>query len=226
MTASEILNELEAMGSAQTRKIYKRHGVAGDQYGVSYANLKKLKKKIKVNHEAALVLWASGIHDARVLATMIADPAQADEAILDSWAEDLNNYVLGDGLSAYVGKTGYARKKMEAWIEDDDEWKGQVGWQLLAGIANKDTAMSDADFEPYLATIASDIHERKNRVRYAMNTALIAIGSRNDRLAQQAIAVANTIGTVDVDHGQTSCKTPDAASYIEKTRAYRKEKGK
>jgi len=28
--------------------------------------------------------------------------------------------------------------------------------------------------------------------------------------------VAKAIGTVEVDHGDTSCKTPDATAYIEK----------
>ena len=82
MTAHDILTELEALGTAQTRKIYNRHGVGDDQYGVSYANLKALKKQIKTDHEAAKQLWASGNHDARILAAMIADPKKADDSSL------------------------------------------------------------------------------------------------------------------------------------------------
>ncbi len=36
--------------------------------GVSYANLEKLKKRIKMDHELAAHLWDTGNHDARILA--------------------------------------------------------------------------------------------------------------------------------------------------------------
>lgn len=219
MTANAILSELEALGSEQTRTIYKRHGVGDNQYGVSYANLKSLKKKIKVDHDAAQQLWATGNHDARVLAALIADPKQADEALLDAWAEDLSNYVVTDAFAGFAGKTAFARQKLEQWTGSHDEWKGQAGWNLLSSLALKQDDTPDAFFEPFLATIAQDIHTRKNRVRYAMNNTLIAIGTRSDALEKKAIAVAEQIGPVDVDHGETSCKTPDAASYIPKSRA-------
>ena len=223
MTANDILTGLKALGSAQTRKIYKRHGVDENQYGVSYAKLKQLKKTVKVHHEAALDLWDTGNHDAQVFAAMIADPKQASAALLDSWADDLTNYMVTDAFTKFVGKTAFSREKMEQWIDSDDEWKGQTAWQLLALIASDDT-IPDAFFEPYLGVIARDIHTRKNRVRYAMNTALIGIGVRSDAMEQQAIAVSEQIGTVDVDHGETSCKTPDAAAYIRRTRERRKAK--
>ena len=224
MTANDILTELEALGSAQTRKIYKRHGVGGNQYGVSYANLKVLKKKVKTNHEAALHLWASGNHDARIFATMIADPEQADEVLLDDWAADLSNYVVTDAYTSLAGKTAYVRQKAEAWNGSDDEWKGQAAWGLLASLAMKDNSLPDGYFEAYLEIIARAIHTRKNRVRHAMNMALIAIGARNDALEQKALAVAAQIGQVEVDHGETSCKTPDAAAYIRKTRERQRAK--
>lgn len=64
MTARELLKELETLGNEQTRKTYKRHGVGDNAFGVSYAQLGKLQKKIKTDHELALSLWASGVHDA------------------------------------------------------------------------------------------------------------------------------------------------------------------
>jgi hypothetical protein len=81
-----------------------------------------------------------------------------------------------------------------------------------------DPTLPDAFFEPHLARIERDIHAEKNRVREAMNNALIAIGMRDDALEARALAVAQTIGKVHVDHGETGCKTPDALSYIRKGR--------
>lgn len=84
MTLPQALQQLEAAGSAQTRKTYSRHGIGPKMFGVSYAVLGQLTRQIKRDHALALGLWASGNHDARVLATMIADPLQADAALLDT----------------------------------------------------------------------------------------------------------------------------------------------
>ncbi len=224
MSAIPILEQLKALGTEQARKTYRRHGVSGEQYGVSYADLKNLKKKIKVNHDLAEQLWVSGVHDARVLASTIADPQRADNALLEAWANDLENYVLTDAFTAYVAQTALAREKIEQWTQSDHEWIGATGWSLLGHFAINDKSLPDDYFEPYLLTIERDLHHRKNRVRHAMNNALIAIGGRNPQLEEKALAVAQTIGKVIVDHGQTNCKTPDAAAYIAKTKAPQKSK--
>ncbi len=221
-TPAAVLTELERMGTAQNRKIYRRHGVKGDLFGVSYANLKTLRKRIRSDHALAQALWASGNHDARVLATMIADPRQADAALIDAWAADLDNYVITDAFSGFVGRTALARDRMHTWIDTDHEWIASCGWNLLAGLALRDTTADDAFFLPFLDRIERDVHTARNRVRYAMNNALIAIGIRNDALEQTATEAARRIGTVTVDHGETGCKTPDAVAYIRRVRAHKK----
>jgi 3-methyladenine DNA glycosylase AlkD len=217
--ATQVLAELEALGKEQTRKIYKRHGVGDNQYGVSFADLKKLHKKIKLNHDIAVGLWASGNHDARVLATMIADPRKADNALLETWAHDLDNYSIADAFSNYVAETRFARDKMADWVQADHEWIETAGWNLLSHLALRDDSLTDAFFEPYLDIIERDLHSGKNRVRYAMNNALISIGMRDDELEAKAFEVARKIGKVIVDHGETNCKTPDAIPYIEKSKS-------
>jgi len=223
MSVEEVLQTLESLGSEQTRKTYRRHGVKGAVYGVSYAELKKLTKKIKTDQSLAQALWASENHDARILALMIADPTQATGALLDSWVADLSDYVVTDALSAYVGKTALAREKAEAWTQSPEEWIGSVGWNVLAGLAMNDQTLPDAYFEPYVSRIERDIHAGKNRLRHAMNSALIAIGTRDSALEQKAIAAAMRIGKVVVNHGETNCKTPDAVSYIKKVKERKAE---
>lgn len=216
MTDRQMLQKLEALGNEQTRKTYRRHGVSGKQYGVSFANLGKLQKKIKTDHDLAGKLWKSGVHDAQILATMIADPAKMTTQEMDTWAKSLSNYVITDALAGLIAKTPLARKKAEQLSKSKEEWLGSAGWQILCNMALRDAELPDSYFLPYLDTIQSDIHRRKNRVRYAMNGALIAIGARNISLQKKALAVAAKIGKVEVDHGDTGCKTPDAADYIRK----------
>lgn len=222
MKYNEVMRELKSMGTAQNRKIYGRHGVGGEMFGVSYANLGKLKKKIKVDHELAVALWASGNHDSRVLATMVADPEELTSKDLDTWVKDLDNYVLTDAFSGLAGKSPAGRKKAGRWLKSRSEWIKSAGWNLVGGMALHAEEVDDAVLEGYLKTIESGIHSAPNRVRHSMNMALISIGMRSAAFEKKAVAAAGRIGKVEVDHGETSCKTPDAAAYIKKARARRR----
>ena len=219
MTAQEILQQLEALGTEQARKVYRQHGISTPMFGVSYADLGKLQKKLKINHDLAVELWNSGNHDARILATMIADPKQLTLEQIEACAADLSDYALTDALAGLVAKTSGARQVLDQWKDSDQEWPGQLAWGILGRLAASDSTLTDEFFTPYLHTIEQEIHTRPNRVRHAMNGALIGIGMRNAQLEAEALRIAAAIGKVKVDHGQTSCKTPDAASYIKKAKA-------
>jgi 3-methyladenine DNA glycosylase AlkD len=222
MDLFETMQELQARGTEQNRKIYRRHGVGENFYGVSFANLEALRKRIKKDHSLALQLWATGNHDARTLATKIADPAQMDLETINAWGSDLDNYIVTDFFVDLLNKTPYARQLAEAWVDSDAEFIGRAGWHLIAQLAMHDPALLDSYFDPYLVQIASHIHGRKNRTREAMNNAMIAIGIRNDHLEARAISVAEGVGKVYIDHGKTGCKTPDAIPYIRKARLRQK----
>ena len=217
MQLEEVLGQLERAGTAQNRKVYARHGVGPNMYGVSYSALRALAKRIRTDQGLAQELWGTGNHDARVLATLIADPGAAPPAQIDRWAGDLDNYVIADAFSEFVSRTPHVRAKAEKWMPDRSEWTGRAGWRLATYLAMQDAGLDDGYFEELLATIESDIRRSPNWVRDAMNGALIAIGCRNAKLTRRAIAVAKRIGPVEVDHGETGCKTPDAVDYIQRT---------
>ncbi len=224
MTFDETMADLEALGTAQNRKVYPRHGIREPMFGVSYADLGKLKKTIRTDHALALDLWDSGNHDARILATMVADPKLATTALLEDWAGVLDNYILADALSGFAGKTAFADGLMQSWIAADAEFVETAGWNLLGGSAMSANDLSDDAFEPFIERVEQDIHGARNRVRYAMYTALIAIGTRSDDLEELAFEAATRIGRVEIDHGETGCKTPDGPPYLRKARAHRRKK--
>lgn len=224
MTLTQVLQQLEAAGSAQTRKTYARHGITSKMFGVSYAVLGKLTRQIKCDHALALGLWASGWHDARVLATFIADPQQIGAATLDAWVVEGSNRALAGGLGKFAATTPHAEALAAKWCADPREFVATTGWDTVAQLA-MNSALPDAKFAALLKTIERDIHGSLNLVRYSMNSALIAIGCRNPKLEKLAVAVAKRIGKVEVDHGDTSCKTPDAVAYIAKTKARRAGRG-
>ena len=220
MTLNQALHHLEAAGSAQTRKTYARHGAGPKMFGVSYAVLGKLTKQIKRDHALALELWASGWLDARVLATMIADPAQATAMQLDAWVADCDNRGMAGALATFAANSAVAEAMAAKWCSDAREFVAVAGWDVVAVLAMNST-LPDAKFAALLKTIERDIHGAQNHVRYAMNGALIAIGGRNAKLEALAVGAAKRIGKVEVDHGNTGCKTPDAVAYIAKTKARR-----
>ena len=225
MTLPQTLQQLEAAGTAQTRKTYARHGVGPNMFGVSYATLGKLTRSIKRDHALALGLWASGNHDARVLATMIADPAQATAELLKEWVATCDNSGLSGALAKFTAGTASASVRAEEWCADPREFIAVTGWDVVAELALA-SSVPDAEFAACLKTIEREVSTAPNYVRYAMNGALIAIGVRNSKLEKLAVAAAKRIGKVEVDHGDTSCNTPDAVAYIAKTKAHRAKKGK
>jgi len=221
MTCAAVLKELKALGTAQNCKIYGRHGVAPPLFGVSYKNQGILATRHKGNHALACELWDSGNHDARVLAAMVADPRQVTGRLAEQWVKDLGNYVLCDAFAKLVASSPVARAKADKWIASKKEWTGRAGWTVIAHLAGSDHDLDDAYLLALLPQIEKRIHTAPNRTRDAMNMALISIGVRNAKLRKAALAAAKRIGKVEVDHGQTSCKTPDAAAYIAKTVAHR-----
>jgi 3-methyladenine DNA glycosylase AlkD len=223
MTAAEVLDQLRERGKESFRKTYRRHGAGEQVFGVSTADLKSLQKALKKDAALARELWASGWYEARILTTMIADPAQLDEPTLDLWSRDLESYPVIDAFGGLVARTPFGRAKAEQWMAADDESIESAGWRVLANLALHDTSLPDSYFSSRLEAIRRSIAGAKNRVRHEMNSALIAIGVRNDALEAKAIETARAIGKVIVNHGDTACETPDAASYIAKTLARRKK---
>ena len=226
MTLAETMRALEKAGSAQTRKTYARHGATGPMFGVSFATLKTLMKRIGVDHDLALALWKTGNLDARNLAVKIVDPARLSSADLDQWAREAcltrtcGSYV---GMVAAEGPLG--ARKAQQWLSSKDAGERNAAWSMVGQLAQRDEITPDSYFEKRLAEIERSIHTAPNEERGAMNLAVIAIGGRNRALRKAALVSAKRIGKVEIDHGDTSCKTPDAAAYIEKTWAYAKSKG-
>lgn len=215
MNFDEVIKALAAMGSEQTRKMYIRNGSGPDVYGVSFANLDRLRSRIGKDTHLARALWVTGNADARCLATMIADPREMPESELDSWAQSITYHVLADLFTRnIVSLSRYGQSRMEAWIQSPLDFTCAAGWTLVTIQAVQEDTLPDSYFENHLQAIESGIRSAGNRTRHSMNAALIAIGMRNPRLYPQALAAAERIGRVDVNHGETDNTTPDAVVYL------------
>jgi 3-methyladenine DNA glycosylase AlkD len=222
---AEAMQALEKAGSAQTRKTYLRHGAEEPLFGVSFATLKALVKRIGVDHELARQLWDTGNFDARNLAAKVADPQRMTATELDRWAGLARGRMIAGYVAMLAAEGPHAAKKATQWLASPKVELRRSGWSLLGQMAMLDETTPDAWFLARLAQIEKGIHAAPNEERDCMNLALIALGGRNAALRKAALAAAKRIGKVEVDHGDTACKTPDAAPYIEKTWAHSKSKG-
>jgi len=225
MTLAEVMAELEAAGSAQTRKTYARHGVTQAMFGVSFATLKTLYKRIKVDHPLALALWRTDNFDACNLAAKIVDPQRMSIAELDEWASTPTTQMCSSYVACVAAEGLHAERCLDNWLSSGNPTQIGHGWSLLGALAMVDPALDDAAFLPRLAEIEATIHAAANEHREAMNRTLISIGCRSPALRRAALATAKRVGKVIVDHGDTACKTPDAAIEIEKAWQYALSKG-
>lgn len=224
-SVDKVMKGLEKAGTEQNRKVYARHGAGPNQFGVSWKELRALGKQYKGDNELAEGLWKTGNQDARILAVLSADPKTIPEKTVDRWVKQIDYYPLADEFAGLVHKTPFARAKMEEWTSSDKEYVGQAGWVLLTKLAMDDKGSEDEYLSGRVGEIETEIHDAPNRAKYSMNSALIAIGMRDPALQKVAMEAAKRIGTVEVDHGETGCKTPDAYSYMQKKSPKRAKKG-
>ncbi|NBD12447.1 MULTISPECIES: DNA alkylation repair protein [Corallococcus] len=222
MTLKETMAELERLGSPQTRKTFLRHGAPEPLSGVNFGPLTALKKRIGTDSVLARALWATGHAEARLLATMVVDAPALSWAELDTWAKQLDWYALTDVfVTNVVLSSPHAVKALE-WTRSPAEWLGRAGWQTLSSLLAKTQLLEAEDLRPWVKRIEQELPTAKNRVRDAMNRALINLGGTGGALQGAALATAKRLGRVDVDHGDTACETPDATQAIHKLQA-RKE---
>ena len=219
MKASDILKELEEYGDERTKNTYMNHGAKEPFFGVKVGDLKKILKKTKKNHELSLELYATGNSDAMYLAGLMADETQITEAQLDQWVDQAYWYYLSEYAVPWVAaETPFGFELGLKWIESDQERVADAGWGTLGSFASvrPDEDLDIAKYRELLHQVGEQIHSAQNRVRFAMNSFVIAVGSYIPALTDVALEVGEKIGKVDVIMGTTACKVPLATEYVNK----------
>lgn len=219
MTIADIMQELEKLGSEQTKKTQMRHGAPEPLYGVKVADLKKLQKKIGKNYELALDLYNTGNSDAMYLAGLIADEQKMTKKDLENWVKKASWHMISEYTVAWIAaESGFGYELALAWIDSPKESIASAGWSTLASLVSitPDDKLDIHALDALLERIANTIHDTPNRVRYTMNGFVIAAGTAVPALTEKAKAVAEKIGLVQVNMGGTACKVPPAAEYITK----------
>ena len=198
-TTAAVLLKLKAQADPKVRAAMVRFGVhVKKAHGISTPVLHKLAREIGTDHRLAQQLWASGIHEARILAGMVDDPTEVTPQQMERWARDFNAWDAVDGSCChlFVFAAPAWRKALE-WSRREPEYVKRAGFALMAYLAVHDKQAPDAKFERLLLIIQRQATDERNFVKKAVNWALRQIGKRNWRLNRLAIRAAKQIRGMD-----------------------------
>ncbi len=195
MQLNDVMAELKSMGDTKSVAGMAKFGIKSDRaLGISIPNLLGLARKIGTNNKLAGQLWPSTIHEARILACMVADPQQVSEAQLERWVKDFNSWDLCDQCcNRLFSKTSFARRKALIWSQRPEEYVKRAGFVLMAVTAVHDKSAADRQFDPFFKRIKQGAIDVRNFVKKAVIWALRQIGKRNLSLNRKAVAVAEEI---------------------------------
>lgn len=218
-TLSEVMAELEAKGSEKYRNTICKHGIVGNVYGTSVADMKVIAKSIKGRQDLACELFETGNYEAMYLAGLVADGKAMTKQQLESWVKKTTFGTISEYIVPWLAtENAAARELANKWIASKKEPIAAAGWCTWAGIVatRPDEELDLKEIETLLDRVAETINQSANRVRYTMNGFVISVGGYVKPLLQKAKAVAKKLGTVKVDMGDTACKVPFATEYIAK----------
>jgi len=198
MTATrvaEIIDELRAKGSPESVAGMARYGISTEKtLGVSVYELRRMAGPLGCDHSLAAELWDSGVHEARLLAVFIDDPALVTAEQMEHWAAGFDSWdVCDQACTSLFDASPLAWEKAIEWAEREEEFVKRGAFALMAGLAWHDKKADDERFLALLPIIEGQADDYRNFVKKAVNWALRNIGKRNARLHAAAVETAQAI---------------------------------
>src|SRR6266702_4247885 len=199
MTLEQVIALLQQQANPQAVQGMARFDISSARtLGVSIPVLRSIAKDIGRNHLLAQELWRSGIHEARILASMIADPHLVSPEQMEEWVNDFDSWDICDQVCGNLfDKTAYAYHKAMEWPHREQEFVRRAGFVLMAELAVHDKRAADEAFLPFFPLIKQYAVDERNFVKKAVNWALRQIGKRNNYLRALAVDCAQEIKTLD-----------------------------
>jgi 3-methyladenine DNA glycosylase AlkD len=197
--AAAIITGLRKLGSEEGRAGMARFGINTEKaFGVSMAAMRPLAREYRRRHDLAEGLWASGFHEARILAALINDPKLVTRRQMDAWVAEFNSWDLCDqACMKLFARTPFVGEKVAKWAKDKREFVRRAAFATIAGYAVHAKKAADEEFLPFLTLIEAHATDPRNFVKKAVNWALRQIGKRNLALHRPALALAQKLALSD-----------------------------
>jgi 3-methyladenine DNA glycosylase AlkD len=198
-SAEVVLARLKAQANPDNVEGMAHFGINPENtLGLSIPTLRAMAKEIGRDHDLAEELWASGIHEARLLAGFIDNPKQVSEAQMEAWVKDFDSWDVCDQVCMNLfDRTPFTDQKAVEWSSREEEFVKRAAFALMASLAVHDKKSGDERFETFFPLIVQQAVDERNYVRKAVNWALRQIGKRNSRLNSRSIEVAEQIARLD-----------------------------
>lgn len=199
MNLDQVLKELKSKANPKNVEGMARFGISRDgTLGISIYDLRPMAKRIGVDHALAGELWATGIHEARLLAGFIDDPEMVSEKQMEAWAADFDSWDVVDQVcSSLFDRTELAYAKAVEWSAREEEFVKRAGFVLMAALSVHDKKSPDKAFEKFFPIIVRESKDERNFVKKAVNWALRQIGKRSPALNKKAVEVGERISKID-----------------------------
>jgi 3-methyladenine DNA glycosylase AlkD len=199
MNADEVVARLRSLAQPGNLAGMARFGIPTEHaLGISLPVLRKLARGIGRDHALAGDLWATGIHEARILATLVDDPKQVSDAQMEAWVLDFHSWDLCDQCcSNLFDRTPHAYRKVREWSSREEEFVKRAGFVLMATLSVHDKKADDIVFREFFPIIVREATDDRIYVKKAVNWALRQIGKRNRVLNREAFRIAEEIRTID-----------------------------
>lgn len=194
-----IIEKLQSMRNPKNIEGMARFGINPDKaLGITVPELRAIAKENKRNHDLAQELWASDLHEARILASMVDDFRVVTETQVESWVADFNSWDLCDQcIMNLFEDLPYAWEKAVEWSQRERTFEKRAGFVMMARLAVSDKKADDKLFEPFFPIIVKESIDERNMVKKAVNWALRQIGKRSMYLNKKAVAVGKKIIEID-----------------------------
>jgi 3-methyladenine DNA glycosylase AlkD len=197
--ARDVVRTLERMGDRSRLEGMARFGIdSGRAVGVTVTELRPFARDLGRDHELAAALWASGVHEARLLASLVDEPDMVSEAQMEAWVADLDSWDVCDGVCGNLfDRTPFALDKAVEWSSRQPEFEKRAAFALMASAAVHRKDLPDAAFASLLPVIRAEATDERNYVKKAVSWALRQIGKRSSGLNPHAIRTAEQIERID-----------------------------
>jgi 3-methyladenine DNA glycosylase AlkD len=162
--------------------------------GVRVPDLRRLAGDLGRDHSLALSLWRTGVHEARILASMVDEPARVTERQMESWVRAFDSWDVCDQVCGNLfDRTAFAGQKAVVWAGRDEEFVKRAGFAIMAWRAFHDREATDSELVRLLLVIEREANDPRNFVKKAVSWALRQIGKRNRSLNRRAVVVAGRL---------------------------------
>jgi len=193
-SAAEIVEHLRAVGSEENRAGMARFGIKADRaFGVSQADLRKLSKVLKKDHERAIQLWETGWREARVIAALTAEPVKLTREQARGWATDFDSWDVVDTVGDVFVDTPYWLDLIEELAADHREFVRRAAFAMMAWANVPRKKVSQEVLATFFPLIERHATDPRNFVKKAVNWALRQTGKSSSRLHTPALALAERL---------------------------------